>query len=609
VFPCDPKGKRPLFVLVPNGHKNATTDFTKIRAWWKAAPTANIGLVPPKSTAIVDVDPRNGGTESLKALKDYPALKSTLRARTGGGGFHLVLNNAPSVLPGKLGPGLDLKSNGRGYVIVAPSIHESGKRYEWEGGFHPETILPWPKGMTLITPHTLRANGQGLGTNLTHTQIKELMRAVSPEEYDTWVAVGQALKSVGDPDLFSLWDMWSKNSEKYPGTKETKRKWETFRGEGRGIGTLVFLAGGKIPHSDPSEDFAEPPEGILNGSEQKGKRGPTLFRPIVDIVAERREAVWLLDDLIETKVLGVLAGPRGAFKSFIVLDWAMRTAQNGHGVLILNAEGGGLGRRVEAWVQIHAPDMNLRDLPMVAVERPLNLDSVETLNLVVTEIRACAFPVKLIIVDTLSKYSPGVDENDNTEMSLFLTQLAVKFRNTLASSVLLVAHSGHSDPGRPRGASALGANTDVEFIVHRPDPQGMTVTVSRERFKDAEGLPRLNYLAEVVDLGRLDARMRPVTSLALRETGEIVETQTPKNPNEKIVWRVVCSFLGLGVESVEVGQVITEAVKQMVFDSKSGKRDLRRQAAERALTSLSGRDFLKINGGRITLKNPEKTEV
>ena|SRR5215203_5582769 len=42
-----------------------------------------------------------------------------------------------------LGPDLDVKWDG-GYIVVVPSIHESGRRYEWDnqvGGLGPEWLL------------------------------------------------------------------------------------------------------------------------------------------------------------------------------------------------------------------------------------------------------------------------------------------------------------------------------------------------------------------------------------------------------------------------------------------------------------------------------------
>jgi len=62
------------------------------------------------------------------------------------------------------------------------------------------------------------------------------------------------------------------------------------------------------------------------------------------------------------------------------------------------------------------------------------------------------------------------------------------------------------------------ANPDAEYIVERANPTDMTITVSRERFKDGAALPPLAYEARVVDLGREDQYGEAVTSLVLHST-------------------------------------------------------------------------------------------
>ena len=59
------------------------------------------------------------------------------------------------------------------------------------------------------------------------------------------------------------------------------------------------------------------------------------------------------------------------------------------------------------------------------------------------------------------------------------------------------------------------ANPDCEYIIERPPPPSMTVSISRERFKDSPALDPLVYDALTVDLGRFDAYGEPVTSLAM----------------------------------------------------------------------------------------------
>ena len=224
-----------------------------------------------------------------------------------------------------------------------------------------------------------------------------------------------------------------------------------------------------------------------------------VLRPLHEIVSERREAEWLLHRILEANVLAVLAGPRGSFKSFIGLDWAMRVAAAGLGVVMLSGEGAGLDRRADAWRRTHKPDLDLACVPFVAVERPVNLRLAAEIGDLSNAIESLPKAPSLVVVDTFSKFSAGIDENDNGEVSAFLAGLTECIRDQFACTVLLVAHSGHGDSKRPRGASALMANPDAEYIVERPP--GMTVTVTRERFKDSAALEPLAYEAKSIDLG------------------------------------------------------------------------------------------------------------
>lgn len=124
---CNSPAKHPI---TRNGIKDATTNETIIRSWWAKNPFANIALHCGINAGVmvVDVDPRNGGMESIKSIGQ---LLRTPTALTGGGGWHLFykysdgFNNAKSIRPG-----IDIKTTG-GYVLLAPSMHASGDRYQW----------------------------------------------------------------------------------------------------------------------------------------------------------------------------------------------------------------------------------------------------------------------------------------------------------------------------------------------------------------------------------------------------------------------------------------------------------------------------------------------
>lgn len=125
-------GKHPR---TKNGLKAASTNLGVINEWWKKWPDANIGIATGQESGFVvlDVDPRHGGDESLALLKNqYGPLPNTIEAITGGGGSHILFKN-PGLIKNRTNilPGLDVRGEG-GYIVVAPSLHACGKRYEWE---------------------------------------------------------------------------------------------------------------------------------------------------------------------------------------------------------------------------------------------------------------------------------------------------------------------------------------------------------------------------------------------------------------------------------------------------------------------------------------------
>jgi hypothetical protein len=137
---CGSVGKHPRTM---NGVKDATTDDETIRRWWSMWPAANIGLATGAESGlvVVDIDPRHGGTESITELQNsYGKFTDRVYAATGGGGWHLLFSH-PGVRigniqstpdrPGKLGQGVDVRGDG-GYIVAAPSLHASGKVYEWK---------------------------------------------------------------------------------------------------------------------------------------------------------------------------------------------------------------------------------------------------------------------------------------------------------------------------------------------------------------------------------------------------------------------------------------------------------------------------------------------
>lgn len=120
--------------------KLATVDPTRITRWWTNHPAHGVGIAtgPASGIFVIDIDPRDGGDDSLKALETkYGPLPETVETLTGGGGTHHYflwpetgeIHNSAS---GVLGVGIDVRGVD-GQVLAPPTIHPTtGTPYVFE---------------------------------------------------------------------------------------------------------------------------------------------------------------------------------------------------------------------------------------------------------------------------------------------------------------------------------------------------------------------------------------------------------------------------------------------------------------------------------------------
>jgi putative DNA primase/helicase len=139
---CSSPGKHPR---TQHGIHDATRDRAVIESFWAKWPDSNIGIATGRASriAVIDIDPRNGGLETIEKLEDeLGPLPRTPMAFTGGGGAHLIFNlPAITVRKAAAGPGVDVLGDGC-MMVAAPSCHASGKRYSWEQGLSSDDITP-----------------------------------------------------------------------------------------------------------------------------------------------------------------------------------------------------------------------------------------------------------------------------------------------------------------------------------------------------------------------------------------------------------------------------------------------------------------------------------
>lgn len=165
---CTIAGKHPHITEWPT---KATTDETTIRRWWQQWPDANIGHELTGRIGL-DVDPRHGGDTSLLALvADIGPLPTTPTVLTGGGGEMYLFDAVGATVKnnaGDLAPGLDIRTGG-GMVLLPPSLHRSGRRYEWEASGHPADVPIAPIPTQLLDRIKTSQSRSGTRTGTTNT--------------------------------------------------------------------------------------------------------------------------------------------------------------------------------------------------------------------------------------------------------------------------------------------------------------------------------------------------------------------------------------------------------------------------------------------------------
>ncbi|PZS12461.1 MAG: hypothetical protein DLM64_04865 [Solirubrobacterales bacterium] len=155
---CESCGKHPR---TARGCKDATSDPGQIDVWWTRWPDANIGVATGEELHVIDIDGHEAQASFDALCREHGPLPPTRVQRTGRDGGRQLWYRPPgqTALRGRrLLSNVDTRGEG-GYVIAAPSLHKSGRTYEWEIPDAPLEELPAWVVEKLSTPRSAGANG------------------------------------------------------------------------------------------------------------------------------------------------------------------------------------------------------------------------------------------------------------------------------------------------------------------------------------------------------------------------------------------------------------------------------------------------------------------
>jgi putative DNA primase/helicase len=187
VIPLQPHGKRPQFPLLPiragpdgqpilrrpkrtwEPYQQRLPTEVEVVRWWQMCPDANIGIVTGAISGIIVLDIDGSEVE-------HPTTPISLT----GNGMHIFYRHPGERVHGFVRPGMDLKGDG-GYVVAPPSIHPSGRRYEWQIDPFIEPVAPPDWLMEMIRPReiepvTPRWVGNAYGQAALHNELDILAR-------------------------------------------------------------------------------------------------------------------------------------------------------------------------------------------------------------------------------------------------------------------------------------------------------------------------------------------------------------------------------------------------------------------------------------------------
>lgn len=336
-----------------------------------------------------------------------------------------------------------------------------------------------------------------------------------------------------------------------------------------------------------------------------------LYTP--DEVKLKPPMQWRVKGVFPCNAVVVVYGASGTGKSFLLNDMACAIAEGepwfGHrtkpaAVLYVSLEGqAGFAQRILAWEEAHGRPYP-RDVRFLFQSFHLaHAEDVAALGSV------CGYSEPVIIIDTLSQASPGLDENSPKDMGL-IVEGAQKLQRLTGGLVILVHHTGKDETKGMRGNSKLFAALDASILVSR---HGTRRTWKVDKAKDAEAGQEFGFVLKVCTVGR-DEDGEGITSLVVEPDEVAVSTpqQKPLTDNQKLALSTFHTAAG------ECGQLVNNAFAGLhlndwrpVFyrESTADNDEAKKKAFQRARNELKNRGELSVENDIYRLAGPNAAET
>jgi len=493
---------------------------------------SNLGLITGSASNgvfVVDIDlQRNATAQSwLGSLEQIHGDQfKTPTQRTGGGGLQLLFR-APEgwVAPtAKTSIGVDIRGQG-GFAVLAPSLHDSGRQYQWLQELEPWNmpIMQAPKWLCEAIEQVVREWGGGSEyagqgpaerTESPEAQRNEFgMRVDGREDYMTRLVWGRVLDlyrvcpiipteeelQQSMRDGFQIYERQTKSRLFEPGTPnhillEREGRGQTlfqqkFRAALRLWDTKVAAEAMHMParaQNAPQAVRFDPATGEIVGPvnlQQAHQQSDTFELLDVKAIKALPPEQWAIEQVVPLNGLGYIFGPPGCGKSFISLGmslafasgqktWHNRQVHVQGPVIYISPEGVADQRnRIQAWEQHWG--IKADDLPFYLVRQVVDFMQPGEIDKLLRTIKLVADQQKInpvmIVIDTVSRSLPGSEENEQSVASLWVRQTDA-IRDAFGCFVLGLHHTNRLSTNM-RGSSVFDGAADLMLEVIRESGQ------------------------------------------------------------------------------------------------------------------------------------------
>lgn len=380
-------------------------------------------------------------------------------------------------------------------------------------------------------------------------------------DYDTWYRVAAAAKRAGiSYPEFLQWS--ATGGSKYEGPESVRKKWDQVSAiTSINPGTLFYIA------KEHGYETVKRTELTTHSKQvQSAERFDPETGEVIEITNQLRNGLYYIpgpeiefslesnefvQDLLTHGGMSVIYGESNCGKTFFATDLAFHIAEgqkwNGKrvdpgSVLYVVLEGShGLRNRVEAYRR--KSGARLENFYMC----PCQVDFLhedgnisEFFSLLEDLKQKAAYPIKLIVIDTLTRAMAGGDENSGQDMSM-LVKHADAIRTHIGAHISFIHHSGKDKARGARGHSSLRAAVDTEIEVSRAEGELFsTMRVVKQR--DMDMISPMQFTLERVVLGQ-NQYDEEVTSCVVSFIATVEITRTKINPKLRKHYDVLCEVV------------------------------------------------------------------